>query len=187
MTQLWLIRHGQTDWNVEGRYQGQADLPLNATGLAQAEQLAVQLDGERFEALYSSDLLRARQTAKVLAQKIGLPVQVDPRLREVNQGQWEGELFAVIRERYRTEIAQRRLDPVDGRPPGGESAAEVAARVWEAADDIARDHPDGTVLVVSHGLALATLIARADGVPLEKVYTLIPDNAAIRVLSWPPD
>ena len=79
------------------------------------------------------------------------------------------------------------LDPVDGRPPGGESAAEVAARVWAAADDIARDHPDGTVLVVSHGLALATLIARADGVSLEKVYTLIPDNAAIRVLSWPPD
>lgn len=187
MTQLWLVRHGQTDWNVEGRYQGQADKPLNANGLAQAEQLAAQLDGRRFEALYSSDLLRARQTAEALSRKTGLAVQIDPRLREINQGEWEGELAVVIRERYEIQLAGRRADPINGRPPGGESASEVAARVRAAADDIARRHPHGAVLVVSHGLALATLIARADGIPLEKVYSVIPDNAAIRILLWPPD
>jgi 2,3-bisphosphoglycerate-dependent phosphoglycerate mutase len=85
MTQLWLIRHGLTDWNLEGRYQGQSDIPLNAEGLAQARRLAERLKGTSIEALFSSDLLRAYQTAKILGECLGLPVQADPRLREIHQ------------------------------------------------------------------------------------------------------
>ena len=96
MTEIWIVRHGQTDWNVEGRYQGQADRPLNAVGLAQAQQAAEQLRGRDFAAIYSSDLQRARVTAEIIAGQLGLPVQVDRRLREVNQGEWEGLLTADI-------------------------------------------------------------------------------------------
>jgi 2,3-bisphosphoglycerate-dependent phosphoglycerate mutase len=84
MTLLWLIRHGQTDWNLEGRYQGQCDAPLNAAGRAQAEALASRLTGQSFAALYSSDLQRARETAEIIGAQLGLFSQCEVRLREIN-------------------------------------------------------------------------------------------------------
>jgi broad specificity phosphatase PhoE len=184
MTELWLVRHGQTDWNMEGRYQGQADMPLNAAGIAQAEAAAAQLAGGSFAALYSSDLQRALRTAEIIAARLGLPVRRDQRLREIHQGQWQGLLVTEIAARYAGEISRFHASPATARAPGGESVGEVAARLWSAADDYARAHPGGKVLVVSHGLALATLIARARGAPLEQVYTLIPENAAPVQIEW---
>lgn len=189
MTQLWLIRHGQTDWNIEGRWQGQASSapPLNAAGRAQAQALATQLKGQSCKAIYSSDLLRARETAQLIAVQVGLPVAVDPRLREIHQGVWEGMLGSDIAGQYPDELAARQADPLHSRAPGGESVVEVAARVRAVADDIARTYPVGTVLIVAHGLALATLICRARGVPLSEVHRLIPDNARPEVITWPPN
>jgi broad specificity phosphatase PhoE len=146
MTYLWLVRHGQTDWNVQGRWQGQTPdaPPLNAAGLAQAQTLAEQLadqaarDGIAFAALYSSDLLRARQTAEVIARRLGLPVCLDARLREAHLGAWEGMLGHEVALRYVAELDERRRDPVHSRPPQGESVYEVAARVGQAFDAIAR-------------------------------------------------
>jgi alpha-ribazole phosphatase len=186
MTQLYLVRHGQTDWNVEGRYQGQSDLPLNAAGRAQAETLARQLAGVPFVAVYSSDLKRAQETAERLAATLRVKVQLDPRLREINQGEWEGQLVTDIAAQYREAWAERTRDPVNARAPGGESAAEVAARLAEAAGEIARAHPCGPVLMVSHGLALATLICRARGRPLAEAYQAIPENGRPEVIVWPP-
>ena len=185
MTALWLVRHGQTDWNVEGRWHGQADPPLNSTGRAQAQALAAQLNGTGFAALYASDLQRARVTAEIIAQRVGRPVTLDVRLREISQGQWEGMLGDNVSEQYPGEWAARVADPVNGRAPGGESVGAVAARVWAAAGDIARAHPAGPVLVVSHGLALATLLCRARGLPLTEARLLIPDNARVEVIDWP--
>jgi len=185
MTQFWLARHGQTDWNVEGRWQGQAaPMPLNAAGRAQVEALAACLSGLSFEALFSSDLTRARETAEIIGRRIGLPVMVDPRLREINLGAWEGMLGTDVARLYPAELAERERDPAYARAPGGESAAEVAARVWAAADDIARAHPTGPVLVISHGLALATLICRARGQPLTRVYEVVPANTHLEVIEW---
>jgi alpha-ribazole phosphatase len=186
MTQLHLVRHGQTDWNVAGRYQGQTDLPLNAVGRAQAEALARQLTGAPFEAVYSSDLKRAQETAETLAANLGLRVQLDRRLREINQGEWEGQLVADIAAGYQAAWADRTGDPVNARAPGGESVAEVAARLAEAAGEIARAHPLGPVLIVSHGLALATLICQARGRPLSEAYQAIPGNGQPEVIAWPP-
>ncbi len=189
MTALWLARHGQTDWNVAGRYQGQADPPLNATGRAQAEALAERLAtrppaGPRLKAIASSDLQRADHTARRVAERLGLPVHTDPRLREINLGAWEGMLLADIQAQYPHEWAARERDPWDHAAPGGETAAAVAARVWAAADDLARSFAPGPVLVVSHGFALATLLCRARRLPMENVYSLVPDNANLEVVMW---
>jgi 2,3-bisphosphoglycerate-dependent phosphoglycerate mutase len=93
MTEIWLVRHGQTDWNLEGRLQGQLDVPLNETGMGQVRLLAATLQGKRFGALFSSDLMRARQTAECVSTAVNLPIFFDKRLREISQGQFEGMLF----------------------------------------------------------------------------------------------
>jgi broad specificity phosphatase PhoE len=184
LTQFILVRHGATEWNETGRYQGQADPPLNEAGRRQAELLAEQLAGAPVQAVYSSDLRRACHTARAAAARLGLPVNVEPRLREVSQGAWEGMLHADILAQYPQEWAARQADPLHGRPPGGESVAEVAARALAAAGDIARAHPEGPVLIVSHGLTLAVLLCMARGLPLETARDHIPENATPIYIKW---
>ena len=132
MTELWLVRHGQTDWNLQRRYQGQTDPPLNATGLQQAELAGEALVGRRYAAIYSSDLQRARVTAEIIGRRLGMEVFVDSRLREVSFGKWEGMLVADIQTRYPVEWEARQQDRLYARPPGGESVQDVAARIWPA-------------------------------------------------------
>lgn len=177
MTRLILIRHGETDWNVEGRYQGQSDVPLNAHGREQAARLAEALREADIRAVYSSDLARARETAEALARATGLTVHPDRRLREIDQGEWEGMLFADIQARYAREFERRRADPLSVAPPGGETVGQVRQRVLAAVEDILRRHPAETVAVISHGLALAIVRAEYQGHPIEKVWDLIPENS----------
>ncbi len=187
MTELWLVRHGQTDWNVQGRYQGQADPPLNAAGLEQAARAAEALAGRTYAAIYTSDLERARVTAEIIGRRLGMEVIVDARLREVNQGAWEGMLSTEIQARYAREWAERQRDRLHFRPPGGgESVTDVATRLWAAVDELVARAPDGPLILVSHGLALATLICRADGLPLTQAFDLIPDNALPHCIEWIP-
>lgn len=187
MVDLWLVRHGQTDWNVEGRYQGQADMPLNSTGLEQVKRTAQKLEKIRFDSLFSSDLLRTRQTAEALSCRLGLEVNLDKRLREINLGEWQGQLFTDIREKYPDEIAARRADPEKSRPPGGETVLELAARVWQAINEIAGLYPGGRVVVVSHGLALAAVIAHSKGSDLKQIFSMIPENADPIHVNWQMD
>ena len=187
MSHLCLIRHGQTDWNLEGRYQGQSNVPLNEKGLEQAELLKEKLNGHSFAAIYSSDLIRARQTTEPIAKLLGLNVQIEPRLREINQGEWEGVLVEDIKARYAEIWSQRTVDPANVRPPGGETVREVATRVYAALDDIARDHLNGNVLIVSHGLSIATAICRLKNIPVGQAYTVIPDNVQPVWMDWQLD
>ena len=186
MTQLCLVRHGQTDWNLEGRYQGQSDVPLNEKGFEQAKSLVGKLKGKTFITIYTSDLLRAQQTAEPIANALGLPIQIEPRLREINQGEWEGVLVDDIKARYAGLWSQRTVDPASVRPPGGETVSEVAARVYAALDDIARLIPAGNVLIVSHGLSIATAICRDKGIPVGQAYTVIPENVEPVWIDWKP-
>jgi alpha-ribazole phosphatase len=184
MTRLCLVRHGQTDWNLEGRYQGQSDVPLNENGRAQAQELAERLEGQPFTAIYTSDLQRARKTAEIIAATIHLPVTSEARLAEINQGEWEGQHVDAIKARYAKLWQQRTLNPANVRPPGGETVEEVAGRVYAALNSIAHLHPTGLVLIVSHGLALATVICKDRGLPIDQAYTVIPDNAKPLWVDW---
>jgi broad specificity phosphatase PhoE len=184
MTRFCLIRHGQTDWNLEGRYQGQGDVPLNETGRAQARALAETLKGQTFAAIYSSDLKRASETAQIVAASLGLPVTFDARLREIDQGEWEGQLVEAVHARFTEIWQQRKADPVSVGAPGGETVGQVAVRMAEALCDIAHRYPAEPVLIASHGLALATVICKVRGIPLGRVYEAIPDNAQATWVDW---
>ena len=143
---LW--RHGQTTWNLEHRFQGQTDIPLDETGVVQAEQAARRLATLRPDALYSSDLSRAQQTAAPLARLTGLPVTLDKDLRERFGGVWEGLNDDEIRERYPAELAT-------WNPPNGEPGLAVADRVAGVLDRVAESLDDGQLAVlVGHGAAL---------------------------------
>jgi broad specificity phosphatase PhoE len=136
VTTLLLARHGETDWNADGRLQGQTDRPLSDYGRRQARRLAEELADEELEAIYASDLSRARETADIVGERLGLPVALDPDLREKDWGTWEG-LTAV--ERDRVEFV-------------GESTETHQERILRALRRISGRHPgDGLVLVVTHG------------------------------------
>lgn len=182
MTRLYLIRHGQTDWNIEGRWQGQADVPLNQHGREQAEKIARELAGEGIKAIYSSDLSRARQTAQAISTTTGLSIHFDPRLREIHQGDWQGMLVSEIQARYGEKFRQRKENPLAVAPPGGETVMQVQGRVVAAVEDIVHGHPVERVAVVSHGFALAVIQMHYLRRPIEDVWEMIPENDEWREL-----
>ena len=145
MTTILLARHGETDWNREGRWQGWADQPLNDTGREQARGLAEQLRSTPFDAVYTSDLRRASETAEIVAAPHGVPVVADPELREIDIGSWSGLTKSQIQERFGGE----RVD--------GESREHHARRVLAAVERIARAHPAGRILIVTHGGTMRAL------------------------------
>jgi alpha-ribazole phosphatase len=178
MTTLILIRHGETDWNIEGRYTGQSDIPLNAHGIQQAASLASSLSEEKINAIYSSDLQRASETAEHIRVGSNIPLYLDSRLREIHQGEWEGLHFEEIRKRYRQAWERRKNSPLDVAPPGGETVGEVRLRVLKAVREIINRHSQETIAIVSHGLALAIIKAEANNLPIEVVWDHIPMNAS---------
>jgi 2,3-bisphosphoglycerate-dependent phosphoglycerate mutase len=158
VTTILLARHGETDWNREGRFQGWADPPLNEAGRAQASALAERLRETPFDAVYSSDLRRAHETAVVVAEPHGIPVVSDPGLREIDVGSWSGLTRAEIEERF----------------PGadhhdGESRAHHLARVLATAERIARAHVGERILIVSHGGSLRALRRHCVGEPVHPI------------------
>jgi broad specificity phosphatase PhoE len=172
VTRLLLVRHGETDWNADGRLQGQTDRPLSDFGREQARRLADELAAEDLEAIYSSDLSRARETAEIVGERLGLPVELDSDLREKDWGTWEG-LSAV--ERDRVEFA-------------GESTEAHQERILRALRRISERHPDGTdILVVTHGGSMRRVQAAALGMALPVVencgrWLCAYENGAFRAL-----
>ena len=143
-TRLLVVRHGQSEWNATGRWQGHADIALDRTGELQAAEAAEVLG--IFDAVWASDLARAHRTAQIIAMMTGVgPVRTDPRLRETDVGPWEGLTRHEVEREWPGFLAERR------RPEGFEAYEDAAARLIEALLEIAADHPGGEVLVVSHG------------------------------------
>jgi probable phosphoglycerate mutase len=143
VSRILVVRHGQSTWNADGRWQGQADPPLSELGIAQAEAAARAVDG--VDAIWASDLVRARRTASILAAPRGLDVVADARLRERDAGEWTGLTRAEIEEQYPGALADRR------RPPGFEADDVLVVRALAALCDLADALAGGTGVVVTHG------------------------------------
>jgi len=174
VTTLLLVRHGETDWNRDGRWQGHSDTPLNDAGREQARQLAAELGD--VDVMYSSDLARARETAEILAEQNGLEVQLDPRLRERSFGAWEGMTAAEIE----VEFAEEHARWMAGEAPGAADAepfVDFGARVEEFVEDVLAEHPGETVLVVGHGGSIRVIHALAQGLDYVRDHRLIPGVA----------
>ena len=161
MTTILLARHGETDWNSERRWQGHADQPLNDIGREQASELAETLTGRAIDVVYSSDLARAHETALIVGERLGLPVEVDAGLREVDVGDWAGRLVSEIEDADPEAFQLWR----QGRKAwnGGESYEEMGERVVGAVLRLAARHPGQTVLIVTHGGSIRACRATAAG------------------------
>lgn len=179
-TRVVLVRHGQTDWNVERRIQGGTDTPLNATGRWQAQRLAERLRADTFSRVLCSDALRARETVAPLAQASGLEVRLEPMLRERRYGIFEGLRLDSLAERDAEQAARlHRRDP-DFAPDGGESLREVSRRAVAAL--LAVLEPGASVLVVTHGGVLDCLYRYFTDLALQAPRPVQMRNAALNVV-----
>jgi broad specificity phosphatase PhoE len=161
-TTVLLIRHGQTDWNASGRWQGHQDQPLNEIGRSQSAALAARLSTWGIRALYTSDLKRAHETASILGRALGLEPIADPAWRERFGGDFEGLSLAEMEANHAEALQALRAG---APPPGGESLPAVAARVTAAFESLLQNHQGEIVAVVSHGGALGSLIGSILGIP----------------------
>jgi len=159
---LLLARHGETEWNRTGRWQGQADPPLNQVGRRQAAELAEHLAGNGVDAIYTSDLRRASETARVVGERMRLDVVEDPGLREIDVGSWSGLTHAEVQARHPEGFARWLAGEIGH---DGETREQLTVRVVGAIARIGLSHEAGTVLVVTHGGAIRALRRHATGDP----------------------
>lgn len=184
MTELIVIRHGETDWNREQRFQGQIDVPLNATGHLQAQRLAQALAGERFDALLSSDLQRARQTVQPLEQALARSALPQAGWREQSFGLLEGLDVPTIKSRHPELWAHWLRHDADYALPEGESVRQFHARVLAALRALAQEHEGRRLLVVTHGGVLDMLWRTAHGLSLSGPRECAIPNTGINRLRW---
>jgi broad specificity phosphatase PhoE len=169
MTRLYLVRHGETDWNAEARWQGQLNPSLNEQGRRQARQLAQELACEHLRMLYSSDLTRAMETARIVRARLIVMVVPDSRLREINLGLWQGMLANDIQAQYPREFQNWYVAPLTVHPPGGEDLSALAKRVVQVINEIVLRHPNEAIGVIAHELPIAIVLCRAAGLPLTQI------------------
>ncbi len=182
-----LARHGETEWNVEGRWQGQQDSRLTPRGVEQARGLARALADEDLAAVYSSDLGRAFETARLVAEPHRLAPIADRRLREIDVGRWTTRLGAEIHHEFPEETRAWKERPWSVRLPDGETLAEVQARAISFFDETMPALLGQTVVVIAHGTIGQTIVVRAMGQPIEEMWLKDRiDNCQISRLEWSP-
>jgi phosphoserine phosphatase len=178
--QIVLLRHGATDWNLQGRCQGSSDRRLTEVGLRQAEQIAIQLGNETIHAIYSSSLERARQTAALVSRPHNLPVMIEDDVRELDHGELEGLTFNEIKAKFSEFLTVWRTAPAELQIPGGERLADVAERAWRALTRIVQRHEtDQTVVVVSHNFPILGVVCRVTGTDLNNYRSFHLDPCGV--------
>jgi probable phosphoglycerate mutase len=187
-TRIIAVRHGETAWNVDSRIQGQKDIGLNETGRWQARRVGAALAGEPITAVYSSDLGRAHETARPIAEAAGIPVVADQGLRERSFGVFEGKTFDEIRENWPEQAQNWRKRIPEWQPPeGGESLLQLRERVTRTLQALASRHPGEQIVVVAHGGVLDALYRVATGQEVNSPRTWELPNGAINRLLWTPE
>lgn len=183
MITLYLVRHGESTYNAEGRVQGHEDPPLSVLGIRQADAIADRLESVRIDRVYSSDLIRASRTAEVVAQRRGLQVSTTPLLREANLGVVQGLTRAEIEEKFPDVRHQWRANAITARPPGAESIEQVISRCAGLLDGLLSQTEDGLgVLMVGHGGSLRGIVVSVLGLPPEAYHKLRFSNASLSIV-----
>lgn len=182
--EIVLVRHGATDWNVQGRCQGATDRELSEIGIRQAEGIAAELAQESVHVVYSSDLKRARRTAELISEPHRLPVLVEQDIRELDHGDLEGLTFHEIKANYPEFLERWRSEPAEIRVPGGERLADVAERAWNGLTRIVERHAAAAkIVVVSHNFPILGIVCRITGTPLNNYRSFHLDPCGVTRLS----
>ena len=181
-TILYMVRHGESEANKRDAYLGHYDLPLTETGRKQAQMAADYVQSLGADAIYASDLSRARNTAFATAKRLGLPVKAAPQLREMYMGAWEDMTFDRVRSGYGELFRIWGSDFENGITPGGETVKELEARVLAAMTKIAEENPGKRVLVFSHGTPIRAMAAHGMGKPVGSIPW--PSNASVTALAY---
>ena len=179
---LILVRHGQTEWNADGRYQGQSNVALSDMGRKQAELLADRFPVKTLDAIYSSDLDRARETAECVGKKLGVPVRPEKAFRELSFGDWEGLNYQEIFSRWPEEAGKLFTAPDELAIPHGETFQELQKRALDKIKSIYNVNIDKTVAVFAHGAINKTILAGLMHIPLHYLWSLRQDNTAVNIL-----
>ena len=179
MRLLVLVRHGQTDWNIKGRFQGRRDIPLNSRGVLQAEAASGALRSLRFGSIWSSPLARALQTAQILAAPHEIEVSIQTDLTEICHGEWEGLSNTVVAEMWPEILAGWHASPQTVTMPGGESLEDVSTRSVRAIERIFTASPEGNILVVAHDAVLKVLICHLLDAPISSFWRFRLENGSI--------
>jgi len=187
LTKVIFIRHGQTEWNVTGRYQGQSDVKLTEEGKKQAEKLADNFPVAKVDAIYASDLCRAMVTAETIAKKFGLKVQAEPAFRELSFGDWEGLTYQQIVDKWEEAMANFLQHPDILEIPGGESFPAVQQRAMKRLNELIEKHDGQTIVVVAHGAVLRTMLTAALHMPLQYLWSIRQFNTAVNIVRYDAD
>ena len=178
-TEITIIRHGETMWNVQKRIQGQRNSKLSENGITQAELVAKALAKREFDVLVSSDLGRAIETAKIINKQLLLPHEYNANLRERSFGIFEGKNFAEIEEKYPEEFLRYKERNPEFVVPGGESIEQMYKRITSEIESVARKFKDQKVLIVSHGLVLEMMMYRTFNLKLDEPRAFSINNSSI--------
>ena len=183
-TVVYIVRHGQTDWNHEKRFQGHFDIPLNETGKRQARALASWLSGKGISAIYSSPKNRARETAGIIGKVIGCEVETVAGLREITHGVFDGLTMEEVYSRQDDAIIRWREDRINVAPPEGESIKQCYDRVVPIFDDIVQNNKGKVILIVSHLVVTKSLLAYCLDAPLDTFWRFDQDSATLNKIRY---
>ena len=184
MTNVILVRHGQTDWNKTGRIQGGLDIPLNANGRNEAGKLAEELSKMGIDVVYSSKLSRSWETARQIARLHSLNVKKLPELNEINQGLWQGLLTSEIKKRYKKQYSLWCANPLSVRPPKGETVEEAYERSVQAAKKILQKYKNRNVCIVSHEIINTLLKCYFKKMELENIWDNLHKQSSWEVIKF---
>ncbi len=181
---LYIVRHGETQWNAESRAQGSMNVQLTENGINQARSLANRIQHYPIDVIYSSDLDRAYETAKIIGKKINLEVNILNELREMSFGKWEGLTMAEIQQKYRDHYIVWRSTPHQAKIPDGEKLLDVQTRSLKAVHQLLKRHKDQNILIVSHGVTIKSMILGLMDIELSNFYKIKQDNACLNIIEF---
>ncbi|RKY86636.1 hypothetical protein DRQ09_05880 [candidate division KSB1 bacterium] len=181
---LFLVRHGETNWNLQNRVQGVSDIPLNERGKVQVLNLAESLKNENIKIVYTSHLKRALQTARIISKILSVEIRIEKNLMELNQGEIEGLTYSELHRKYPELVKLWRKDPVKAKMPGGEDIKQLQNRAWKTIKKIAKIHQKDKVVVVSHNLTIRSLLCKFLNLNLKYFRRIHLDTASKNTIEF---
>jgi alpha-ribazole phosphatase/probable phosphoglycerate mutase len=187
MGTIYIVRHGETEWNAQGRIQGHTDISMSDKGRQQARTLARRLSQVSFDVAYSSDMSRTRETAEIILGESRIPLHTTPQLREYNKGVFEGLTVHEYARKYPELYQASLVNDLDFAPIGGETIRQTTVRMTQFADELKERHLEDTVLIVGHGGSLRSFMVALLALPPEANWKFVMGNCSVSIIRTYPD